>query len=71
MPGARNLIFRKDRSHRDLLRFSIPSDFASETIDELAERLIPEGWFGVRVESGETRLSTLCSEGERGDRSPL
>ena len=56
MPGARNFIFRKDRSHRDLLRFSIPPDFASETIDELAERLIPEGWFGVRVESGETRF---------------
>ena len=56
MPGARNLIFRKDRSHRDLLRFLIPPDFASGTIDDLAERLIPEGWFGVRVESGETRF---------------
>jgi len=56
MPGARNFIFRKDRSHRDLLRFSIPPDFTSETIDELAERLIPEGWFGVRVESEETRF---------------
>ncbi|MBC8347426.1 MAG: glycoside hydrolase family 1 [Verrucomicrobia bacterium] len=54
MPGARNLIFRENRSHRDLLRFPIPPDFASETIEELAERLIPEGWFGVRVESGET-----------------
>ncbi|MBU61070.1 MAG: glycoside hydrolase family 1 [Opitutae bacterium] len=55
-PGARNFIFRKDRAQRDLLRFSIPSDFASESIDELAERLIPEGWFGVRLESGETRF---------------
>jgi hypothetical protein len=54
MPGARNLIFSKDRSHRDLLRFPIHPNYASETIGELAERLIPEGWFGVRVESGET-----------------
>ncbi|MBT7743481.1 MAG: glycoside hydrolase family 1 [Opitutae bacterium] len=56
MPGARNFIFRKDRSIRDLLRFSIHPDFAAETMGELTRRLIPEGWFGVRVESGETRF---------------
>jgi pullulanase len=56
MPGARNLTFRKNCSHRDLLRFAIPPDFAFETIEQLSERLIPKGSFGVRVESGGTRF---------------
>ena len=60
MPGARNFIFRKDRSLRDLLRFSIPAGFVAETIDELAERLIPQGWFGVRVDTEKTRFRVFA-----------
>lgn len=49
LPGARNFLFLPDGREPELL--PLGPDLAA-----LAARHVPEGWFGVRVEDGETRF---------------
>ena len=65
MPGARNLIFRTDRSCRDVLRFPLLPEEQAEPIEELAARHLPEGWFGVRIETDVTRFRLFAPRANR------
>ena len=49
LPGARNFLFLPDGREPELLP-------PGPDLDAIAARHLPEGWFGVRVEDGETRF---------------